>query len=129
MRVRRRVLARALDADCVCTEQQARAGVPACPRHAPLFASQGSFLNYRRRQRGGSAGGSADGTSRPEVPACCSQLPCDLKPGACGDHRRGSSMDRVDDLGAVDSLEEDACDTEVGMAELALDDDERDSFV
>jgi hypothetical protein len=38
-------------------------------------------------------------------------------------------MDGVDDLGAVDSLEVDACDTEVGMAELALDDDERDAFV
>ena len=38
-------------------------------------------------------------------------------------------MDGVDDLGAVDSLEVNARDTEVGVPELALNDDEWDAFV
>ena len=37
-------------------------------------------------------------------------------------------MDGVDDLGAVDALEVDRRDAEVGMAELALDDDQRDTL-
>ena len=38
-------------------------------------------------------------------------------------------MNGADDLAAVDALEVDARDAEVGVSELALDDDERDSFV
>ncbi len=38
-------------------------------------------------------------------------------------------MDGADDLVAVDALEVDAGDAQVGMAELALDDDRRDAFV
>jgi hypothetical protein len=38
-------------------------------------------------------------------------------------------MDGVDDLGAVDSLEVNARDAEVGVPELPLDDDEWDAFV
>ena len=38
-------------------------------------------------------------------------------------------MDGGDDLAAIDSLEVDAGDAEVGVSELALDDDERDTFV
>ena len=38
-------------------------------------------------------------------------------------------MDGADDLAAVDSLEIDACDAEVGVSELALYDHERDAFV
>jgi hypothetical protein len=37
-------------------------------------------------------------------------------------------VDRVDDLAAVDALEVDGCDPEVGVPELALDDVERDAF-
>jgi hypothetical protein len=38
-------------------------------------------------------------------------------------------MDGRDDLRAIDALQIDRGDPEVGMAELALDDDERDAFV
>ncbi len=38
-------------------------------------------------------------------------------------------MNGVNDLGAVDALQVDRCDPEVGMPELALDDDERDALV
>jgi hypothetical protein len=38
-------------------------------------------------------------------------------------------VDGIDDLAAVDSLKLDAGDAEVGVAELALDDDEWDAFV
>ena len=38
-------------------------------------------------------------------------------------------MDGADDLAAIDALQIDAGDAQVGMAELALDDDERDAFV
>jgi hypothetical protein len=38
-------------------------------------------------------------------------------------------VDGADDLAAVDSLEVDARDAEVGVPKLALDDDERNSFV
>ena len=42
-----------------------------------------------------------------------------------GDHRRAAGVDGVDDLGVVDALEIDRGDAEVGVAELALDDDQR----
>ena len=38
-------------------------------------------------------------------------------------------MDGFDDLAAVDALEVNACDAEVGMPELALDHDQRDALV
>jgi hypothetical protein len=38
-------------------------------------------------------------------------------------------VDRVDDLGAVDALEVDGCDSEVRVTELALDHDQRHAFV
>ena len=38
-------------------------------------------------------------------------------------------MDGADDLAAVDALEVDARDAEVGVSELALDDNERDALV
>jgi hypothetical protein len=37
-------------------------------------------------------------------------------------------VDRLDDLGVVDALEVDAGDAEVAVAELALDDDQRNAF-
>ena len=37
-------------------------------------------------------------------------------------------MDGVDDFGVVDALQVDRGDAEVAVAELALDDDERDAF-
>ena len=40
-----------------------------------------------------------------------------------GDHRRAAGVDGVDDLGVIDALEIDRGDAEVGVAELALDDD------
>src|SRR5215211_3255403 len=42
-----------------------------------------------------------------------------------GDDRRTAGVDGVDDLGVVDALEIDRGDAEVGVAELALDDDQR----
>src|SRR5215204_689657 len=42
-----------------------------------------------------------------------------------GDHRGAAGVDGVDDLGVVDALEVDRGDAEVGVAELALDDDQR----
>src|SRR3954451_13338212 len=45
-----------------------------------------------------------------------------------GDHRRAAGVDGVDDLGVVDALEVDRADAEVGVAELALDDDQRYAF-
>jgi hypothetical protein len=45
-----------------------------------------------------------------------------------GINRCAAGVNRVDDLGDVDSLELDACDAEVAVAELALDDDQRDAF-
>src|SRR5215218_11291946 len=45
-----------------------------------------------------------------------------------GDHRRAAGVDGVDDLGVVDALEIDRGDPEVGVAELALDDDQRHAF-
>jgi hypothetical protein len=42
-----------------------------------------------------------------------------------GHHRGAAGVDRVDDLGAVDALEVDRGDAEVGVPELALDDDQR----
>src|SRR5215216_2502432 len=41
------------------------------------------------------------------------------------DHRGAAGVDGVDDLGVVDAFEVDRGDTEVGVAELALDDDQR----
>src|SRR5215212_6463367 len=45
-----------------------------------------------------------------------------------GDHRCAAGVDGVDDLGVVDALEVDGGDAEVGVAELALDDDQRDAL-
>src|SRR5215211_723798 len=45
-----------------------------------------------------------------------------------GDDRRTAGVDGVDDLGVVDALEVDRGDAEVGVAELALDDDQRHAF-
>src|SRR4051812_20352266 len=45
-----------------------------------------------------------------------------------GDHRGAAGVDGVDDLGVVDALEVDRGDAEVGVAELALDDDQRHAF-
>jgi hypothetical protein len=43
-----------------------------------------------------------------------------------GDHRFGSLVDGLDDLGVVDPAEVSGCDREVGVTELALDHDQRD---
>src|SRR4051794_2476238 len=53
-----------------------------------------------------------------------------LEPKRCADrdHRRAAGVDGVDDLGVVDPLKVDRGDTEVAVAELALDDDERHAF-
>src|SRR3954453_18659571 len=45
-----------------------------------------------------------------------------------GDRRRAAGVDGVDDLGVVDALEVDRGDAEVGVAELALDDDQRNAL-
>jgi hypothetical protein len=45
-----------------------------------------------------------------------------------GDHWRAAGVDGVDDFGVVDALEVDRGDAEVGVAELALDDDRRHAF-
>jgi hypothetical protein len=45
------------------------------------------------------------------------------------DHRRAAGVDGLDDLGVVDALEVDRGDPEVAVAELALDDGQRDALV
>src|SRR5215211_7529954 len=45
------------------------------------------------------------------------------------DHGCAAGVDGVDDLGVVDALEGDRGDAEVAVAELALDDDQRDALV
>ena len=49
----------------------------------------------------------------------------DREPGAGGDHRGGSLVNRVDDLRVVDPTEIRGGDPEVGMTELALDHEQR----
>jgi hypothetical protein len=49
--------------------------------------------------------------------------------GGGRDHRRAPSVDGVDDLRVVDALQIDRGDPEMGMPELALDDDQRDALV
>lgn len=44
----------------------------------------------------------------------------EAQPGAGGHHRWPAGVDGVDDLGAVDSLEVDRGDAQVGVSELAL---------
>src|SRR5919198_4366228 len=44
------------------------------------------------------------------------------------DHRRASGVHGLDDLAAVDALQIHGSDAEVAVAELALDDDQRDAF-
>src|SRR3954471_5273138 len=50
------------------------------------------------------------------------------EPDAGRDHRCSSSVDGLDDLVGVDALQVDRGDAEVAVAELALDDVERDAF-
>jgi hypothetical protein len=47
---------------------------------------------------------------------------------ADGDHRGTSRVDGLDDFGVVDPLQVDGGDAEVAVAELALNDDQRDAF-
>jgi hypothetical protein len=49
-------------------------------------------------------------------------------PLLAGDHRRGALVDGVDDLGVVDPAQVHRGDRQVGVSELALDDQQRDSF-
>ena len=49
--------------------------------------------------------------------------------GGGGDHRRRASVDGVDDLGVVDPLQIHACDPEVCVPQLPLDDYHRHAFV
>ena len=58
-------------------------------------------------------------------PAAGRGEPSDLQRAVDGNHRRAAGVDGVDDLGVVDALEVDRGDAEVGVAELALDDDQR----
>ena len=50
------------------------------------------------------------------------------KSGAGGKHWRGSCVDGLDDFAVVDALQVDGRDAEVGVAELALDDVERNAL-
>ena len=45
---------------------------------------------------------------------------------ACGNHRFGTVVDGLDDLGVVDPAQISGRDREVGMSELSLDHDQRD---
>ena len=56
-------------------------------------------------------------------------LTADPKPGACGDHWRRAAMNGVDDLGTINALQVDACDPEVRVSGLSLDDYKRHAFV
>src|SRR5215211_8484628 len=53
------------------------------------------------------------------------QLGSDAKRAVDWNHRGAAGVDGVDDLGVVDALQVDGRDTEVGVSELALDDDQR----
>ena len=52
-----------------------------------------------------------------------------VQTGGGGDHRRRASVDGVDDLGVVDPLQIHACDPEVCVSELPLDDHHWHAFV
>ena len=66
-----------------------------------------------------------------QVPVDPTALPLSrqAKPSGGGDRRRWPSVDGADDLAAVDALQIDAGDAEVGMPELPLDHDERNALV
>jgi hypothetical protein len=57
------------------------------------------------------------------------KLPTGAQTGGGRDHRRSSSVDGIDDLRVVDPLEIDRGHPEMGMPELALDDDQRHALV
>ena len=59
--------------------------------------------------------------------ATAGQAGLDAESGAGGDHRRLAAVDGGD--GVVDALQMDGRNPEVGMAQLALDDVERDALV
>src|SRR4051812_5064669 len=65
------------------------------------------------------------GSDRCATPACAC---LELEPGGGRDHGRGAGIDCVDDLAVVDALEIDACDGQVVVAELALDDHQGNAF-
>jgi hypothetical protein len=52
-----------------------------------------------------------------------------LERGADGNHRRSPGVHGLDDLGVIDALEVHGRDAEVAVAELALNNHERDAFV
>src|ERR1700748_3099125 len=52
-----------------------------------------------------------------------------LEPGGGGDRRRGPSVDGADDLAAIDALQVDGGDADVGMPKWPWDDYERDACV
>src|SRR6266511_3789648 len=70
------------------------------------------------------AGGSALSAPRSHARRPCSEPQADARRR----HRRPSSMDGGDDLLGIDALQVDARRAEVGVAELALDDVERNAF-
>jgi hypothetical protein len=57
------------------------------------------------------------------------ELPTGAQTGGGRDHRRSSSVDGIDDLRVVDPLEIDRGHPEMGMPELALDNDQRHALV
>ena len=76
-------------------------------RGAPRSASAGATASGRRHCHNGKHG---------------QQFPR----GAPGDHRFGSLVHGLDDLGVVDSAQVAGCDREIGVTELALDHNQRD---
>jgi hypothetical protein len=84
------------------------------------------FVSRPRIRQPGVATGRPD--QRRPTRSHCSLAP-QLESGVGGDRRRWPSVDGADDFAAVDALEVDAGDPEVGVPELALDHDERNALV
>src|ERR687891_1680839 len=63
--------------------------------------------------------------SRGTLSSSAAGLASDAQRALDGHHRGAAGVDGVDDLGVVDALEVNGGDPEVGMPELALDDDQR----
>jgi hypothetical protein len=92
------------------TKRRVLTAVPPEPRNSPAW---GRVRPGRRRRAG---------------PARLDLSP-DLETSVGGDRWGRPSVDGADDLAAVDALQIDARDAEIGVSELSLDYDEWDTFV
>src|SRR5215216_6269955 len=97
---------------------------PLTPR-ASLLGDKWSTLRAARYRVPGWRSARGPAARKPPLPAAGRVEPSDLQRAVNGDHRRAAGVDGVDDLGVVDALQVNGGDAEVGVPELALDDDQR----